>query len=124
MIDGNILGLYYLSACGGLVMVVGGIVLLYRQKISIDKAGRVQTEITTPLGKFKTNSPALVLFALGFVPLIYPMYQLAGLAKQVTIRGNVKAVSVSPQMTPQTSKLPSVTYRARLHVQLRVRPAV
>lgn len=91
MIDASVLPLYYLCSLAGLVMVVGGIWLLYRQKIYIDTQSKEVTEIETPVGKFRTNVPALVLFALGFIPLIYPMVQLAGLTKQVIIRGNVKA---------------------------------
>ncbi len=91
MIDNNLLPLYYGSSLAGLVMVVGGIWLLYRQKIYIDRESKQVTEIETPIGKFKTNVPALVLFLLGFIPLIYPMVQLAGMAKEVKIRGNVRA---------------------------------
>ena len=91
MIDNNFLPLYYVCSIAGLVMVVGGIWLLYRQKIYIDRESREVTEISTPIGTFKTNFPALMLFALGFVPLIYPMFQLAGMTKEVKIRGNVKA---------------------------------
>lgn len=91
MIDASVLPLYYLCSLAGLVMVVGGIWLLYRQKIYIDTQSKEVTEIETPVGKFRTNVPALVLFALGFIPLIYPMVQLAGLTQQVIIRGNVKA---------------------------------
>lgn len=92
MIENNIVGLYYLSSFAGLVMVVGGIWLLYSQKIYIDSQSKEVTEIEIPfMGKLRTNTPALALFALGFIPLIYPMFQLAGMAKEVKIRGNVKA---------------------------------
>jgi hypothetical protein len=67
------LPLYYLSSLAGLGMVLGGIWLIYKQKIYIDSESKQVTEIETPLGKFKTNAPALALFALGFVPLIYPV---------------------------------------------------
>jgi hypothetical protein len=91
-IDNNILPLYYLSSLAGLVMVVGGIWLLYSQKIYIDSQSKEVTEVEIPMiGKFRTNVPALVLFTLGFIPLIYPVFQLAGMAKEVKIRGNVKA---------------------------------
>jgi hypothetical protein len=92
MIDNSVIGLYYLSSLAGLVMIVGGIWLIYSQKIYIDSQSKEITEIDIPLvGKFKTNVPALVLFALGFIPLIYPLVQLAGMIKEVTIQGNVKA---------------------------------
>jgi hypothetical protein len=89
--DPKIIPLYYLSSLAGLIMVAGGIWLLYKQKIYIDKESNQVTEIETPLGKFKTNVPALVLFALGFVPLIYPIVQSSGFAEEVRIMGNVKA---------------------------------
>lgn len=81
--------LYYFCSFAGLVMVVGGIWLVYKEKIVIDRESKRVTEIVTPLGKFKTNFPALVLFALGFVPLIYPIYQSVGYSTQVSIRGDV-----------------------------------
>lgn len=93
--DPRIIPLYYLSSLAGLVMVVGGIWMLYKQKIYIDRESKEITEIETPLGKFKTNVPALVLFALGFIPLIYPIIKSAEIAEQITeqvnIKGKVKA---------------------------------
>jgi hypothetical protein len=74
-------------------MIIGGIWLLYKEKIYIDKETNTVTEIETPIGKFKTNAPALMLFALGFVPLIYPLFQLAGSTKEIRIHGNVKTDS-------------------------------
>ena len=86
----SIIPLYYLCSLAGLIMVAGGIWLLYKQKIYIDRETKEVTEIDTPVGKFKTNVPALVLFALGFVPLIYPIVQSAKVAKEIEIRGNVR----------------------------------
>ena len=89
--DPRILPLYYLSSLAGLIMVAGGIWLLYTQKIYIDRESKAITEIETPVGKFKTNLPALVLFALGFVPLIYPMFKLGVLPEEIRIKGLVRA---------------------------------
>jgi hypothetical protein len=83
--------LYYFSSLAGFVMVVGGIWLIYRQKIVIDRETKEVTEIETPLGKFKTNVPALALFALGFVPLIYPIVKSLGYSQKVSIRGEVSS---------------------------------
>lgn len=83
--------LYYFCSTAGFVMVVGGIWLLYTQKIYIDRESGQITEIKTPVGTFRTNVPALALFALGFVPLIYPIYVLRTGGPAVIIRGNVKA---------------------------------
>jgi len=96
--DPKFIPLYYLSSLAGLIMVAGGIWLLYKQKIYIDKESNQVTEIETPLGKFKTNIPALVLFALGFVPLIYPIVQSSGFAEEVRITGNVKASTFPVQV--------------------------
>jgi hypothetical protein len=86
--------LYYVCASAGFVMVAGGIFMLYKQKIYIDRESQQITEIEAPLiGKFRTNVPALVLFALGFVPLIYPLSVLRQLANQVEIVGTVKSTS-------------------------------
>jgi hypothetical protein len=68
--------LYFLSSIAGLVMVVGGIWLIYTEKIYIDVESKQPIEIKTPLGGFKNNYPALTLFALGFFPLIYPLYAI------------------------------------------------
>jgi hypothetical protein len=90
MLDTSVIPLYYLSSFAGLVMVVGGIWLLYKQKIYIDRESKQVTEIETPIGKFKTNLPALVLFALGFVPLIYPLAQCAGMRSQLRLKGRIE----------------------------------
>lgn len=89
--DPRFVALYYLCSIAGFVMVVGGIWLVYKQKIYIDRESKQVTEIETPIGKFKTNLPALVLFALGFVPLIYPIVESRRFAEQVRIRGSVKS---------------------------------
>jgi len=88
--DTNVIPLYYLSSFAGLVMVVGGIWLIYKQKIYIDSESKQVTEIELPIGKFKTNLPALVLFALGFVPLIFPLYQCHGMFSQLSLKGSVE----------------------------------
>ena len=93
--DTKFILLFYLCSLSGLIMVVGGIWLIYKEKIYIDKESKQVTEIETPIGKFKTNIPALVLFALGFVPLIYPIVKISEfskeISKQVRIVGNVKS---------------------------------
>jgi hypothetical protein len=97
--ENSIIPLYYLCSIAGFIMVVGGIWLIYKQKIYIDRESKQVTEIETPIGKFKTNIPALVLFALGFVPLIYPIVKMSEFTKEITkevkIVGNVKS-SVHP----------------------------
>lgn len=55
-------------------MVVGGMWLIWKEKIYIDRETKQPIEIELPIvGKLKTNIPALVLFVIGFVLCIYPM---------------------------------------------------
>jgi len=82
--------LYYISAVAGFVMVAGGMWLIYKEKIYIDRESKTITEVETPFGKFKTNIPALVLFVLGFYPLIYPIVKSASVTAEVPVRGEVK----------------------------------
>lgn len=83
--------LYLLCSLAGFIMVAGGIWLIYKQKIYIDRESKQVTEIETPMGKFKTNVPALVLFALGFFPLVFPIYRIEKLGKEIPVTGNLKA---------------------------------
>ena len=72
-------------------MIIGGMWLIYSQKIYIDKESNRVTEIQTPIGKFRTNVPALALFILGFIPLIFPIIKSAGFDEQIRITGKVKS---------------------------------
>jgi hypothetical protein len=99
--------LYYMCSVAGFVMIVGGIWLIYKEKIYIDRESKQPVEINTPVGNFKSNYPALALFALGFVPLIYPIYALSTLVEYVKvetkqIRGPV-----------ETGAYPALVYAAR-----------
>ncbi|MGE0100830.1 MAG: hypothetical protein AB7H86_05680 [Blastocatellales bacterium] len=89
--DPRVIPLYYISSIAGLIMVAGGILLIYKQKIYIDRESKQVTEVETPIGKFRTNLPALVLFVLGFVPLIYPMVQARKFVQELRIVGDVEA---------------------------------
>jgi len=85
--------LFYLSSFTGLVMVVGSIWLIYKEKIYIDSETKQVTEIQTPLGTFKTNIPAILLFVLGFFFLGFPILKVTEimheLATTVDITGTV-----------------------------------
>lgn len=92
----GILVLCFISSLAGFMMVVGGIWLIYKEKIYIDKKSNKVIEIQTPIfGKFKTNIPAIALFGMGFIPLIYPIVQLTPYLKTdvVKISGNVRSSS-------------------------------
>ncbi len=88
--------LYFVSSLTGVFMVVGGIWLIYKEKIYLDAESKQPIEISTPIGGFKNNYPALTLFALGFFPLIYPIYTINNLSdyarvETVRIKGLVDA---------------------------------
>jgi len=89
--DPRVIPLYYISSIAGLIMVAGGIWLIYKQKIYVDRESKQITEVETPIGKFRTNLPALVLFVLGFVPLIYPIFQARGYTQELRIVGDVES---------------------------------
>jgi hypothetical protein len=64
--------LLYVCQSGGLLMIVGGFILIYKQKIKFDAVSK-ETEVEVPLfGRLRTNTPALALFFFGLVALIYP----------------------------------------------------
>jgi hypothetical protein len=92
------IALYYMCSVAGFVMIVGGIWLIYKEKIYIDRESQQPVEVTTPLGGFKSNYPALTLFVIGFFPLVYPIYALRDLVDyvkvdKVSIRGPVEATA-------------------------------
>ena len=88
--------LFYMVAASGVFMIVGGIWLIYKEKIFIDRESSQPIEVSSPLGTFKSNYPALALFALGFFPLVYPIYSINNLhdfvrVHTVRIKGPVHA---------------------------------
>jgi hypothetical protein len=114
------IALYYVCSAAGFVMVVGGIWLIYKQKIYIDRESQQPVEIKTPLGDFKSNYPALALFVLGFFPLVYPIYALQGLVgyvkvDTVRIRGPVEATAY-PVLVYATRALDSLSKSGEFRV--------
>ncbi len=74
--------LLFLISTAGFVMVAGGMWLLYKEKIVIDKESSQPIEVSLPGDlKFKSNYPALTLFVLGFFPLVYPISQFTKLTE-------------------------------------------
>jgi hypothetical protein len=73
--DLGILVLYLLCSIAGLIMMVGGVWLIYREKIYFDRQTKeVTTEVKLPWNvTVKTNAPALVLFFIGLAALIIPI---------------------------------------------------
>ena len=101
------LALYYMVAASGVFMIVGGIWLIYKEKIFIDKESKEPIEVSSPLGSFKSNYPALALFALGFFPLVYPIYSINNL------RDFVRVHTVHIKGPVHASAYPVLVYAAR-----------
>jgi len=93
-VDGRMI-LLAMTALAGFIMVVGGMWLVYKQKIYIDRESNKPIEIKLPGNfSFTGNYPALALFALGFFPLIYPLHEVRippgyVLVRNVKIKGTV-----------------------------------
>lgn len=101
------IALYYLCSVAGFVMVVGGIWLIYKEKIYIDRESQQPIEVQTPLGGFKSNYPALALFVLGFFPLVYPLGAMRDLVDYV----KVETVRITGPV--EASVYPVLVYAAR-----------
>ncbi|HWY67786.1 MAG TPA: hypothetical protein VNX88_03925 [Terriglobales bacterium] len=97
--------LFFMTEFAGLVMVAGGIWLIYKQKIYVDKESQQPLEVGLPGGfTFKSNYPALALFALGFFPLIYPFAELSKLTEYPHV------VTVKLTGVPNTNVYPALVY--------------
>src|SRR5215472_711955 len=94
-----------MTELSGVAMVVGGMWLIYKQKIYIDKESNQPVEVSLPGNlKFKSNYPALALFVLGFFPLIYPFTQVSKLEAYPHV------VRVNLTGTQNTKVYPAVVY--------------
>jgi hypothetical protein len=86
-------------------VVVGGMWLLYKQKIYIDKESNEPIEIELPANlRFKSNYPALALFVLGFFPLVYPFHLLSELEEYPRV------VRIKLTGNPSTNVYPTLVY--------------
>jgi hypothetical protein len=101
--------LFFMSTFAGLVMIVGGMWLIYKEKIYIDKESKQPIEVKLPGNfSFKSNYPALALFALGFFPLVYPFHELPLLTEYVHVN-NVKVKGLV-----HADAFPALVYAARV----------
>jgi hypothetical protein len=109
--------LFFLSTIAGFVMIVGGMWLVYKQKIYIDRESQQPIKVELPGNfSFSSNYPALTLFVLGFFPLAYPFHELPlltqyKLVKDVHIRGLIHSDGVHELVQPDVA---TVVYAARL----------
>jgi len=97
--------LFFTPSFAGFVMVVGGMWLIYKQKIYIDKESNQPVEISLPGNfRFKSNYPALALFVLGFFPLVYPFHELPRLEEYPHV------IWVKLTGVPNTNVYPALVY--------------
>jgi hypothetical protein len=87
-------GLLYICAFAGLVIVLGSLTLLWKGRILVDSTQREISEVELPLGfKLKTQQPILVMFLFGSFLLAMPIYmvrnRLNGIPR-VAVSGQVK----------------------------------
>jgi hypothetical protein len=94
-----------MTELSGVAMVVGGMWLIYKQKIYIDKESNQPVEVKLPGNfSFKSNYPALALFALGFFPLTFPFHELHDLPNYPHV------VTVKLTGVPDTKVYPALVY--------------
>ena len=80
--------LFLICSLAGLLLVSGSLYLLWRGTIDF-KDGQGVTEMEMPVGaKIKTPVPALVMFALGVLMVVFPVYKRPEL-EIVKLRGKV-----------------------------------
>lgn len=99
--------LLFMAQLAGFVMVVGGMWLIYKQKIYIDRESKEPIQVSLPGNfSFKSNYPALALFALGFIPLIYPFHEFSKLSEYPHV------VRVDLTGVPNINVHPAIVYAA------------
>lgn len=100
--------LFFMTALAGFVMIAGGMWLIYKEKIYIDRESNKPIEVKLPGNfSFTSNYPALALFALGFFPLVYPFHELPQLTKYILVR------KVKFKGSIQSDAHPALVYAAR-----------
>lgn len=87
---------YLLLVCAGagVMMIAGGIWLIYREKILLDSVTKVPLYVELPFfGKMRTNAPSLALFVLGLVALVYPIRVGSARTPTLTVRQKITSTS-------------------------------
>jgi hypothetical protein len=87
-------GLLYICAFAGMVIVLGSLLLLWKGRIVLDSVKGEISEVELPLGfKVKTQQPILVMFLFGSFLLAMPIYMIKerlSMIPRVAISGRVK----------------------------------
>jgi hypothetical protein len=77
------IGLYYICAIAGLILVVGSLFLIWKGRIYVDAETKTVTKVELPLGiKLQTNLPVLAMFIFGALLLGYPVHEIKELQKK------------------------------------------
>ena len=72
-------GLLYICAFAGMLMMLGSLLLLWKGRIVFDSVKGEISEVELPLGfKIKTQQPILVMFLFGSFLLAMPIYMVKG----------------------------------------------
>jgi len=88
------LALFYICQVAGIIMIVGAFILIYKQKIYVDKVTKQVVELELPwIGRIKTNAPALALFGFGLIATIYPVMRVKSPVHYLTVSQAVKSDS-------------------------------
>ena len=68
------IGLYYVCAISGFILVLGSLFLIWKGRIYIDSETKQPTKIELPLGiTLQTNLPVIAMFIFGAFLLAYPI---------------------------------------------------
>lgn len=74
------IGLYYVCAIAGFILVGGSLLLIWKGRIYINTETKQVTQIELPLGiKLQTNLPVLAVFIVGAFLLAFPIQQIKDL---------------------------------------------
>jgi hypothetical protein len=93
--------LFFFCSFAGLVMIGGSLFLLWKGRIHFDKETQEATELEVRfLGKLKTPSIVVVLFFIGLVMLLYPVYQARNICKNPALHDQE-----NPQMVTLTGRI-------------------
>ena len=89
------IGLYFVCAAAGFVVIAGSLFLIWKGRIYIDAETKQVTKIELPMGiKLQTNLPVLALFIFGVFLLAFPIHQIRDLRGEpcpgpVRLNGNI-----------------------------------
>jgi hypothetical protein len=86
------IGLYYLCAISGLVLVLGSLILIGKGRIYIDAETKKVTHIELPFGiRLTSNAPVLIMFLFGSFLLAFPIYQIKDIQKNAIVQQECKS---------------------------------